>query len=121
MRATHGDLGGDRDVASPVDGALLVLVVGHDDHDRVLAGGGWLAGPDRQVRTISSNPGIHEPDLSVRLLDALYDLGLTDHVDPDRFSDRTRILTEAREALVRDVLAEATAGQLSAPKTRRLP
>jgi len=121
VRATHGDFPGDRYVASPVDGTPLVRVVVHDDQNRVLPGAGWLVGPDRKVWTISSNPGIHEPGLSVRLLRAIYDSGLADHVDPDRFSDRMRSLTEARETLVRDVLAEATAGQLNAPNTRRLP
>jgi len=65
VRAKHCDLGGDRDVVSPVDGTSLVLVVGHDDHDRVLAGGGWLVGPDRQVWTISRKPGINEPGLQI--------------------------------------------------------
>jgi hypothetical protein len=92
-----------------------MLVVGQDDEGSDFVGGGWLVGPDRQVWTVSSNSGIHELGMAARLVGALYDRGLAGHVDPDRLSHRLRTLTEAREALVRDVIAEAAAGQLSTP------
>jgi hypothetical protein len=49
VRDVRGDLRHGHYVGSRVDGTSLVLVVGHDAHHRVLAGGGWLVGPDRQV------------------------------------------------------------------------
>jgi hypothetical protein len=119
--AKNGDLRGGRYVASPVDGTSLMLVVGQDDQENPFVGGGWLVGPDRQVWTVSSNSGIHEFGISARLVGALYDRGLAGRVDPDQLSHRIRTLTEAREALVRDVIAEAAAGQLGMPKPRQLP
>lgn len=119
--AKNGDVRGGHYVASPVGGTSLMLVVGQDDQEQPFVGGGWLVGPDRQVWTVSSNSGIHEFGISARLVGALYRRGLADRVDPDLLSDRIRTLTEAREALVREVIAEAAARQLGVRKPRQLP
>lgn len=107
-------------IASAVaDGALWSVHI-EDAQGRPAAGGAWLVGPDAQVFSISSNPGIHDWELAKRLLAAIYREGVAVAVDPGIFADRLRRLTEEREALVSEVLAEAKAGSLR-PLRRTLP
>jgi len=87
---------------------------------RPSAGGAWLVGPDGKVFSISSNPGIHDWPLALRLLDEVYRAGVDHAVEPAAFEHRLRTLTEEREALVKRVLADARAGSLRA-STRQLP
>ena len=84
------------------------------------AGGAWLVGPDYKVFSISSNPGIHDWRLAIRLLDAVYAADVAEAVEPAAFEKRLRTVTQEREALAKQVLAEARAGTLRTV-TRHLP
>lgn len=91
-----------------------------DADDGPSAGGAWLVGPDYKVFAISSNPAIHDWRLAIRLLDAVYAADVAEAVEPAAFEKRLRTVTEEREALAKQVLADARAGALRTV-TRHLP
>ena len=80
----------------------------------------YYVGPDRRVFAISGDTAVHDSELAERLLTELYREGVTGSVDPAHFADRLQRLTQDREQLVRQVVAEARAGQLR-PPTLPLP
>lgn len=84
-------------------------------------GSAWLIGPDGRLWVISSNPGIHNYDLAVQLLEAAYRLGSAEHLDPDIFGDRLKQLTQRRVEDVREFLRDLRAGSLRRREARHLP
>ena len=90
----------------------LWSVAAMDEEGRPVAGGGWLVGDDAKVWSLSSNPGIHDWGLAVRLLDRLYSEGLAAHVEPESFAERLREVTQQRAELEAEVIRDARAGAL---------
>lgn len=80
-----------------------------------------VVGPDRRVWSFSSNPGLHDSDLVVTVLEALYRERLTPHVTEEALSDRIQGLTEERANHVRALVREALAGELRRGRPRTLP
>lgn len=80
-----------------------------------------LVGPDGRLWTLSSNPGIHDFDMAVDLLDRAYREGFADQLDGDQFLSRVREVTESREAQTRQFIADLRSGSLRTSKPRRLP
>ena len=77
-------------------------------------------GDDGKVWALSSNPAIHDWPLAVRILDRLYGEALAAQVDPEVFSERLCLITEAQARLEDDALRDARAGILRRPR-RVLP
>lgn len=92
-----------------------------DDHGLPLAGGCWLIGPDSKTYAISSNPGIHDFDLAVRLLELAYRDSLAEFLDPDRFGERLRQMTERRSQDLADFVSDLRGRSLRGRSTRSLP
>ncbi len=99
----------------------LWSVVAVDEGGRPVPGGGWLVGDDAKVWTLSSNPGIHDWDMGIRLLNRLYSEDLAAHVEPESFGERLREVTERRMALEAEVVRDARAGALRRRPGRVLP
>ncbi len=99
----------------------LWSVVGMDEECKPIPGGGWLVGDDAKVWTVSSNPGIHDWDTGVRLLNRLYSEDLAAQVEPEAFAERLREVTERRLALEAEVVRDARAGALRQRSGRVLP
>ncbi len=92
-----------------------------DEAGRPQAGAATLIGPDERVWVLSSNPGIHDYVLGVRLLEEAYRSGLVAALDESAFLDRLAELTRRHHEEERDFLRDLRAGSLRAQKTRRLP
>ena len=111
-------------VAQPFGDTLLNAVSTQDAQDRgfpfVWAGGGWLVGPDGKVFALSSNPAMQDWDLAAKLLDRLYFEGLADRVEPIKFAERLRAITEESQAMEAQVIHDARGGSLRS-STRTLP
>lgn len=84
-------------------------------------GGSFLISPDERVWTVSSNPGIHDSDLAVRLLERAFDEGIGDRLDPQKFSDRLHAMTERREDELREFVSDVRGGTLRDTQGRVLP
>ena len=83
-----------------------------DDAGRPFPGGVALIGPDERVWSLSSNPGIHDYELGVRLLEAAYRCGFADHLDPAAFEQRLSMLTTRHLDDHREFVRDLKAGQL---------
>lgn len=86
-----------------------------------VAGAAVLVGPDARVWIFSSNPGIHDWELVVAVLDALYREDLTTAVEQEPLGAAIKAATEVRAAQPRQIVASAFAGELKASPTRTLP
>ena len=80
-----------------------------------------LIGPDGRVWVGSSNPGIDDSELTLQVLRGLHSDGLYAVVDQQPLLNRIEELTRARSDGVRQLYADAKAGQLKDRATRRLP
>ncbi|WP_332642876.1 hypothetical protein [Aeromicrobium sp.] len=87
----------------------------------IYAGGATLVGPDERAWTLSSNPGIHDYDLAVRLLEAAYNSGCVHALDPGMFADRLAEITQRRIDDEDTVLKDVRAGSLRGSTRRHLP
>jgi hypothetical protein len=108
-------------VAHRLPNRMLWSVSVNDETGSPYVGAVNLVGPDGRLWTLSSNPGIHDFDLAVDLLDRAYREGLADQLDGDQFVSRVRKVTESREAQMRQFIADLRGGSLRTPKPRRLP
>ncbi|WP_157437858.1 hypothetical protein [Actinoplanes subtropicus] len=106
---------------TPAGDGVLWSGVCVDDAGRPEPGGAWLIGPDERVWTVSSNPGIHDYDLGVELLEAAYRSGLSNYLDPAKFGERLTQLTQRRLDDARAFLRDLRAGSLRDRADRRLP
>lgn len=104
-----------------VGGGVLWSGACVDDAGMPYAGGAWLIGPDERVWTVSSNPGIHDYDLGVELLEAAYRSTLSDQLDSAKLSERLAQLTQRRRDDVRTFLRDLRAGLLRDRGNPRLP
>jgi hypothetical protein len=92
-----------------------------DDSGRPEAGAATLIGPDGRIWVLSSNPGIHDYDLAVSLLQDAYKSGHVDYLDTELFAARVGELTWDRWEARRAFLADLRAGSLRAKSDRQLP
>lgn len=93
-----------------VGDSTLWTVFAVDEHDRPYPGGNHLVGADGRVWAISSNPGIHDSDLAMRSIQALYEAGVTDRVNDEQFSARLVAETQRRASAIPDLVAAVVAG-----------
>jgi hypothetical protein len=112
---------GHRIRATAVPGSSLWWAGPIDENDMPYPGAGFLVGPDAQVWTVSSNPGIHDDGLAVEMLDATYREGLQDYLDAREFSNRLQVMTADRRAALRAFLADVRGGDMRERSGRRLP
>lgn len=91
-----------------------VLWVGNavDDAGMPYAGGVTLIGPDERAWSLSSNPGIHDFELGVRLLEAAYRSGFADYLDPAALEQRLSTLTKLHREEEREFVRDLKAGQM---------
>jgi hypothetical protein len=113
---------GSTTLVSPVDGydgfwsASVVNGLG-----MIEPGAFHLIAPDGRIWVGSSNPGIHDHALTLRVLSGLYEKGLANVVDQAQVMQRVRTLTEERDAAITALIAAARAGELRAATSPRLP
>lgn len=112
---------GHRVVASKCEGSGLWNVNAIDDRGWPYAGANFKVGPDGRLWTFSSNPGIHDFDLVVAALNAVYSEGLQSRVENDRLAELIRSETAKRTGWRRKVVDAAAAGDLRERPERRLP
>jgi len=108
-------------IATPASGTRLWWVGPSDEKGMPYAGAGYLIGPDGRVWTLSSNRGIHDDQLAVRLLDATYRERLENYLTPQKFTDRLQAMTADRTAAEREFLADLRSGAMRELPDRRLP
>jgi hypothetical protein len=84
-------------------------------------GVGCFVGPDGRVWTTSSNPSIHDCDLAIRLLTAVYAQGLESYLSDDKFGDRLQTITQERAVAERQFIADVRGGAMRDQVDRRLP
>jgi hypothetical protein len=106
--------------ATQIAATVLWTVVPVDDEERPYAGGQSIVGPDRRVWAISSNPGIHDSDLAVDALQALYHADVAHRVEADHFHEWLSSETRRRNGLIPALVAAAVDGSMM-KTNRRLP
>ncbi|WP_157514884.1 hypothetical protein [Nocardioides sp. J54] len=92
-----------------------------DSDEMPLPGGSWLIGPDGRTYPVSSNPGIHDAELAIELLEAAYRDGLASRLDAGKFSERLSQITQRRAAEVKEFVDDVRGGSLRASGPRSLP
>jgi hypothetical protein len=108
--------------ASRLGGTELWSVVGFEEGtNSPLIGSFAVVGPDHRLWQFSSNPAIHDPNLVVAALEALYREGVADLVEANLFAERITDATKTRLEQVSGIVKDATAGSLRRRTERRLP
>jgi hypothetical protein len=84
-------------------------------------GSATLIGPDERIWVLSSNPGIHDVQLGIRLLEAAYGSGCAATLDAGDFVERLAEMTRRRREEEETFLRDVRAGSIRAKTARHLP
>jgi hypothetical protein len=101
-------------IAKPAGGGVIWSVRAVDEEGEGYVGVTAFVGEDGRVWTFSSNPRIHDYDLTRRVLASIYRDGSADQVDDDRLSDALACLTATVFNLVTELRSEASSGKFRA-------
>jgi hypothetical protein len=79
-------------------GAWLVI----DGVDDPFSGARTILGPDGRFWSFSSNPAIHDPDITLMGLAHLYEESVSDLVDADQLAQHLKAITRMKDEAVWD-------------------
>ena len=105
----------------PVESGELWATGCLDENELPNPGSATLIGPDERIWILSSNPSIHDLDLGVRQLEAVYRSGCAAALDSGEFAERLAQMTQRRRDDEDAFLKDVRAGSLRARTTRHLP
>ena len=89
-------------------GAWLVI----DAVDDPFTGARTILGPDGRFWKFSSNPAIHDPDITLMGLVHLYEEGVADLVDADQLTQQVKVVTRMKDSAVWGLADMARRGEL---------